>query len=1199
MGHGRTGERQRLRPVLLALEDRVLLSSFDVTSTADDGSTGTLRWAIAQANAASSASSIDIQLATSPRTITLSQGQLELSNTSASISIYDGAGQGPVTVSGNNASRVFQVDPGVTASFSGLTITGGARALGGGLYNSGAATLTDCNVGGNTAFSKGGGLQNAAAASLTVVNCMISGNVGQGLVNYGTATLTGCTISGNSAHYGTGGGVATYNGGTTTLSSCTISGNSAQDGGGLSNFAATTLTNCTITGNSDAGEAGGLFNSGSTANPGQLILTDCTVSGNSGGAGGLLNFFDVTLTNTIVAGNTGGTGNPFDISGSVAGTYNLIGIGGSGGLSNGIDGNIVLTSLDSLGLAPLADNGGTTQTMALLPGSPALGAGTAASGVTADQRGEPLDKSPDIGAYQSQGFTLAAVTGSTPQSTAPGASFANPLSVSVVANDPLEPVAGSLVTFSVNTGAGGAAAQLSAATAIIGADGAAGVTATANSTGGTYTVSASAGADSNRIDFSLSNLIAISFSGLTDQSVSFGAAGVTLAGTLSSGSLVPQGETVAVTLAATTQQATVGALGAFSTFFNTASLSASGSPYTIHYDFASDGTFASASSTSALTVNRVSPVLNITDSRGTYDGSAFAPSATVTGVGGSAAASLEDITPSLSYYSGTYTSVAQLSGVTPLAGAPSHVGQYTALGSFAGSADYTTATALASLAIAQATPTVGVKDSGGTFNGTAFAATDTVAGVVTGVDSTPGSQLEGITPSLSYYAGTFAKLAQLSGLTPLAGAPYHAGQYTVLASFAGSADYTNATALAGFTIAKLTPEVIWSAPKSISYGTALGSGQLDAQASVPGSFIYDPAAGTNLSAGSSQVLVVTFTPEDSIDYSVAGSATAITVLKAMPTLKLSAPGGTFSGSPIAASVTIAGTAAGIDNTPSASLEFVAPTLTYYAGSETSGPNLGSAPPSATGTYAVVASFAGSVDYTSAQSAPVNFAIGRAVASVALDSSTGSAVFGQSLAFIATVTAAGVTPTGMVTFSDGTTPLGSALLDGTGKATLSISSLTRGSHSITARYSGGGNYQGMTSGAAAESVSQAGTQVVLLPRLLLKKRKVVSVELTAELEPIAPGEGIPTGTVRFIYKKKTLGSASLSGGQATLTEKASSVLNKAITVVYSGDPNFQSSTVTSVKLTQNGLKSLVRPHFALRDGRQRARSDRVVATKRPS
>ena len=103
--------------------------------------------------------------------------------------------------------------------------------------------------------------------------------------------------------------------------------------------------------------------------------------------------------------------------------------------TNGVDGNIVLTGPDDPVLAPLGDYGGPTQTMALLPGSPAIGAGTAVAGITTDQRGEPLDSPPDIGAFQSQGFTLTPVAGGTPQQTTDGTAFANPLAFTVTANN--------------------------------------------------------------------------------------------------------------------------------------------------------------------------------------------------------------------------------------------------------------------------------------------------------------------------------------------------------------------------------------------------------------------------------------------------------------------------------------------------------------------------------------------------------------------------------------------------------------------------------------------------------------------------------------------------------------------------------------------------------------------------------------------
>src|SRR5262249_43812839 len=151
------------------------------------------------------------------------------------------------------------------------------------------------------------------------------------------------------------------------------------------------------------------MNGGGVSSSGTATLTACTISGNvaSNSGGGFYNhdFIDsrgvATLTDTIVAGNTAPGGAPTDIAGldaaSVNGSFNLIGPGGSGGIRGGVQGNIVLNSLAGLGLAPLAGYGGPTQTIALLPGSPALNAGTAVAGLTTDQRGEPLDIPVDIG----------------------------------------------------------------------------------------------------------------------------------------------------------------------------------------------------------------------------------------------------------------------------------------------------------------------------------------------------------------------------------------------------------------------------------------------------------------------------------------------------------------------------------------------------------------------------------------------------------------------------------------------------------------------------------------------------------------------------------------------------------------------------------------------------------------------------------
>jgi hypothetical protein len=196
--------------------------------------------------------------------------------------------------------------------------------------------------------------------------------------------------------------------------------------------------------------------------------------------------------------------------------------------------------------------------------------------------------------------------------------------------------------------------------------------------------------------------------------------------------------------------------------------------------------------------------------------------------------------------------------------------------------------------------------------------------------------------------------------------------------------------------------------------------------------------------------------------------------------------------------------------------------------------------------------------------------------------------------VATVTSAG-TPGGTVTFSDGTTALATVPLDGSGQAALTISTLSPGSHAVTATYNAStgsiGANTGITSESAttAESVSQAATEVVLVPHAVLKGKKgLEGVELTAVIEPVGPGSGAPTGEVTFEFVKKQrkkitvtpLGRAALSGGKATLSFKPSQVLNKPLLIVYSGDPDFLASTMDSPKLTSSRVASSVRiasPH----------------------
>src|SRR5207248_258274 len=104
-----------------------------------------------------------------------------------------------------------------------------------------------------------------------------------------------------------------------------------------------------------------------------------------------------------------------------------------------------------------------------------------------------------------------------------------------------------------------------------------------------------------------------------------------------------------------------------------------------------------------------------------------------------------------------------------------------------------------------------------------------------------------------------------------------------------SANYTSATKTVTINVLKATPVITWPTPADIVYGTALGATQLNATASVAGTFVYTPPTGTVLSAGAAQTLSVAFTPTDPANYTSATKTVSINVLKATPAITWPTP----------------------------------------------------------------------------------------------------------------------------------------------------------------------------------------------------------------------------------------------------------------------------------------------------------------------
>ena len=359
------------------------------------------------------------------------------------------AGGEPGSPSGNS-TRVFRIDDGNTGTLSnveirGLTLTGGdpdylfGPQSGGAIWTSENLVVADCIITGNgTAvpqFSLGGGggiySSNGAALpnSLTVLDTTISGNVsndeGGGIrKRYGSLVVERSTISGNTATW-VGGGISAADGGINVqIRDSTISGNGAGvlGGGIFLSGTTTTITGSTISGNMAASDGGGIFGGdGLTVRHSTIAFNNADSDNNLTGQGGGLYTGSAILDHTIVAKNTRGGTTEDDVFDAVTANFSLISTT-AGATINGA--NNVLGQDPRLG--PLANNGGPTETHALLALSPAIDAGDSAAmgGIgtvpLSDQRGSPFSRIADgdgaggtridIGAYERQNFNLVVDT---------------------------------------------------------------------------------------------------------------------------------------------------------------------------------------------------------------------------------------------------------------------------------------------------------------------------------------------------------------------------------------------------------------------------------------------------------------------------------------------------------------------------------------------------------------------------------------------------------------------------------------------------------------------------------------------------------------------------------------------------------------------------------------------------------------------
>jgi hypothetical protein len=226
-----------------------------------------------------------------------------------------------------------------------------------------------------------------------------------------------------------------------------------------------------------------------------------------------------------------------------------------------------------------------------------------------------------------------------------------------------------------------------------------------------------------------------------------------------------------------------------------------------------------------------------------------------------------------------------------------------------------------------------------------------------------------------------------------------------------------------------------------------------------------------------------------------------------------------------------------------------------------------------GPHTITAAYLGDASHNPASGTTTDLVTPNAT-TTALASSANPSVFGQPITLTATVTSTGAAPAGTVTFKDGAAALGTGpvQLDATGAATLVVSSLSVGPHTLTASYAGAPTLAASTSPAVSQAVGQASTTVTLAtsssPAL-----PGATITLLAVVQVTAPGAGTPTGNVTFSEGPTVLGTVGLqTNGLVKLNLSTLSLGTHVITATYVGDTNFTGST--SAGLTEIISKTAV-------------------------
>jgi uncharacterized repeat protein (TIGR01451 family) len=330
--------------------------------------------------------------------------------------------------------------------------------------------------------------------------------------------------------------------------------------------------------------------------------------------------------------------------------------------------------------------------------------------------------------------------------------------------------------------------------------------------------------------------------------------------------------------------------------------------------------------------------------------------------------------------------------------------------------------------------------------------------------------ITGLAPTQTLTCSLGSLSAAISSSVHVSSSSSSVGTYVNTATLTADNNPTQ-TSSATIQVVQATPQITWPTPAPITYGTPLSGTQLDATASVPGTFVYTPPAGTVLGGGP-QTLSVLFTPTDTIDYTTATDSVRLQVNKAAPNV-------TFTGAPGTAVYNTLFTVTATTN--ATALPSITGSGPCSVGSVNGNPQNAMATVTmtgGTGTCNLMASWAADSNYNSATLSQ-SIAAQKATSTTNIISSIPNpSNVGQSVVISFQVTGNGV-PTGSVTVSATTGESCSASLTASA-GSCSIVFTTAGPRNLTASYRGDSNFSGSSSPILTQVVNGSGPIVSVTP-----------------------------------------------------------------------------------------------------------------------